>query len=139
MGGAFTVVPLAAFLFGHAALVSFLAKESFLAEDFFLFFYLFERFGRSVIDESFAGNGCADSFFEKLYDFNVSHVGILGNGDVEMVADLKSSGGFERFLRTLDFTGLAGFGCKGAGLVEADRPQPFIDAATFGHWLKLKS
>lgn len=68
-----------------------------------------------------------------MNDFDVPDVGVLGNGDVEMVANLEGGGGFECFLAALNFSGLAGFGCQGACLVEAHGPEPFVESAAVGH------
>lgn len=126
-------VPLAALLFGHATLVSFLAEDAFFAEDFALFFDGFEDVGGGVVEVGFAGEGGGDAFFDELHDLDVADVGVLGDGDVEVVADLESGGGLERFLGAFDFSGLAGFGGEGPGLVEADGPEPLVESATVRH------
>ena len=129
----FGLVPLTAFLFGHASLVAFLAKKTFVAEDLSLFFHGFEDIGGGVVEVRFASEGGGDPFLDELHDLDVADVGVLGDGDVEVVADLKSCGRFEGLLCAFDFTGLAGFRCERAGFIKPDGPKPFVDSAAIGH------
>lgn len=60
-------------------------------------------------------------------------MGVLGDGDVEMITNLKKGGGFEGFLASFDFASLAGFGGQGASFVKSDCPEPFIETAVIRH------
>jgi len=59
---ALVFVPLAALLFSHPALVTFLAEEPFFAEDLLLFRDLLEHVGGGVVDDGFASDRGSHSF-----------------------------------------------------------------------------
>lgn len=62
MRGRLCLLPLAAFLFSHAALVTLLTEEALFAENFSFLFHFFEHVGGGVIENGFAGERCGDSF-----------------------------------------------------------------------------
>jgi hypothetical protein len=129
---AFAFFPVAAFSFRKAALVSFFAGFAVFFVGEAAAFGFGEDFGGGVVLVSGLGDGGADAFFEKFDNLNAALVGIVGRGNFEEVAEFEGGAGFERGASSFDFAGGAIVRSFAAGFVEADGPEPLIDAHFLG-------
>lgn len=77
-------------------------------------------------------DGGADAFFEEFDNFDSALVSVVGRGDFQGVAVFEGGAWFEVFASAFDLAGGAVVRGLATGFVEADGPEPFIDAHFLG-------